>query len=73
MSKGLCKFTLSNETIIIDDEHPYEGETWFDIRKKALTVPAKSWAKIKAWMIKMCKQYKCDVDISSWDRDLTNN
>lgn len=70
LSKGVCTYTVSQKTITIDDEHLYENQTWFDIRSKALTVPASSWAKLKAFMIKQCKVHKCDVDISSWDRDL---
>lgn len=71
LSRGVCRFTVSQEKIIIDDENPYKGMTWFDIRRKSLTVPADSWAEIKKWMIKMCKRHKCDVDIASWDRDIS--
>lgn len=70
MSKGICTYTVSGKTIVVDDENPFENQTWWDIRAKTLSVPASSWAKIKAFMIKMCRQNKCDVDISSWDRDI---
>lgn len=71
MSKGACTYTVSGKTVIVDDEHPYESMTWFDMRSRVLSVPASSWAKIKAWMIKQCKKTKkCDVDIDSWDREL---
>lgn len=69
MSKGFCTYTVSGINVIVDDDHPLEGQTWFDIRAKTLSVPASSWASLKAWMIKMCKQNKCSFDISSWDRD----
>jgi FKBP-type peptidyl-prolyl cis-trans isomerase 2 len=68
LSKGICTYTVSGKNIVVDDEHPLEGQTWFDMRSKVLAVPASSWAEIKAWMIKMCKKNKCDADISSWDR-----
>lgn len=72
ISKGLCTFTVSGRNIVVDDDHPYENQTWFDIRAKTLSVPASSWAQIKAWMIKQCKKTKkCEVDIDSWDRELT--
>lgn len=72
MSKGICVYTVSGKSIAVDDEHPLEGQTWFDIRVKTLSVPASSWAKIKAFMIKQCKKTKkCDVDISSWDREIS--
>ena len=71
LSKGVCTFTVSGKNIVIDDEHPFEGSSWFDMRSNSLIVPAKSWAKIKAFLIKQCKKTnQCDVEISSWDRDL---
>ena len=71
LSRGICTYTVSGKNIVVDDEHPLDNLTWFDIRSKVLATPASSWAEIKAWMIKMCKKNKCDVDISSWDRELT--
>lgn len=71
LSKGICAYTVTNKTVTVDDDHPLEGQTWFDMRAKVLSVPAGSWGQIKAWMIKMCKKNKCDVDISSWDRDIS--
>lgn len=71
LSKGICSYTISEKTIVIDDNNLYEGNTWFSMRNKALMIPAKSWAKIKAWMLKECKRTnQCSVDISKWDRDL---
>ena len=71
ISKGVCTFTVSGKTIVVDDENPYEGQTWFDLRVKALTVPASSWSKIKAFLIKQCKKTnQCDVEIDSWDRNI---
>ena len=65
LSKGICTYTGSGKTVEVDDDNPLEGETWWQIRQKVLSMPAKSMAKIKAYMIKTCKQYKCNVDISS--------
>jgi hypothetical protein len=71
LSKGICRYTISDKTITIDDNNLYEDETWFSMRNKALMVPAKSWAEIKSWMIKQCKKTnQCNVQIDSWDRDL---
>lgn len=71
LSKGICTYTVSGETITIDDDNLYENQTWFSLRNKALTVPASSWAKIKAFLIKQCaKTNQCDVSIESWDRNL---
>ncbi len=73
LSKGICTYTVSGKNITVDDEHPLSGQTWFDLRSKALSVPADSWGEVKAWMVKMCKKNKCNIDVSSWDRDLTQN
>jgi len=71
LSKGICTYTLSGKNIVVDDDHPLNGQTWFDMRSKILAVPASSWAEIKSWMIKQCKKTnKCDADISQWDRDI---
>lgn len=70
LSKGICTYTVSGKNVEVSDEKPLNGETWFDMRAKVLSVPASSWAELKAWMIKQCKKNKCSVDISSWDRDL---
>lgn len=68
MSKGLCTYTVSGKTIVVDDENLLDGLTWFDLRNKSLTVPPESWAKIKAFMVKQCRKNKCNVDIDNWDR-----
>lgn len=71
LSKGVCTYTVSGKTVIIDDDNLLDGETWFTLRTKALTVPASSWAKIKAFLIKQCKKTnQCSANISDWDRDL---
>ena len=71
MAKGICTYTVTGESFTVDDEHPFEDQTWFDMRAKTLSVPAKSWSKLKAFLIKQCKKTnKCDVDISNWDRDI---
>ena len=71
ISKGVCVYTATGDSFVVDDENPFEGQTWFDMRIKTLSVPAKSWSKIKAFLIKQCKKSnQCNVDISSWDRDL---
>lgn len=69
MSKAICVYTVSGKTVEVDDDRPLEGQTWWDMRQKVLSMPAKSWAEMKAYMIKMCKRHKCNVDISSWDRE----
>lgn len=74
IAKGICTYTVSGKTVTVDDDNLMDGMTWFDLRVKALTVPASSWAKIKAFLVKQCKKTnQCDVDIDSWDRNLDSN
>lgn len=41
------------------------------MRPTMIQVPPESWSKIKAFIIKTCKQSnKCDEQITSWDRKL---
>lgn len=71
LSKGVCTYTVSQKTIIVDDDNLLDGKTWWDIRVKALTVPASSWGAFKAYLIKQCKKTnQCEADITSWDRNL---
>ena len=71
LSKGICTYTVSGKTIIVDDNNLLDNQTWFDIRVKALTVPARTWAKFKAYLIKQCKKTnQCSANISDWGRDL---
>lgn len=74
-SKGWCTFTISDVEFYIDDEHPYDfkdgqgPKTWWQLRPQMIQVPAQTWARMKAYIIKVCKQTgKCDKSISSWQR-----
>lgn len=65
MTKGFCTHTISNKEEVI------EGEKWWEMRYKMLLVPPESWAKIKAFVIKVCKKTgQCDKEISSWERTI---
>lgn len=70
ISKGKCSYLVTGKTITVDDDHLLDGQTWFDIRNKSLTMPADTWAAIRAWILKMCKKYKCNIDVASWDRSV---
>jgi hypothetical protein len=78
MTRGFCTYTVSDKDFYIDETHPfsfYDNEppqTWWDLRPTFVLVPAPSWAKIKAFTIKVCKKYgQCDKTITSWDRKLS--
>ena len=70
-SKGYCVYTISEKDFIWDDEHKFEDKTFWEARPYFVYVPAKSWAEIKKFIIKTCKQHKdCQKDIATWDRKL---
>ena len=75
MSKGWCTYTVSDKEFYIDDDHPYDfndgkgPQTWWALRPTFVQVPAPTWAKVKEFIIKVCKQSgKCDKDVASWER-----
>jgi len=68
-ARGYCIHTLSSKEYSIDDENLYEGKTWWDLRPTMIFMPSASWAKIKAFIIKVCKKHGCNgQDITSWQR-----
>ena len=72
--RGWCTMTISDKEFFIDEENPYDFKdgqgpvTWWQIRPLMLYVPSGSYAKMKAYIIKTCKQNKCDKHIGSWNR-----
>lgn len=73
-TRGWCTYTISDKEFYVDDENPlkiYDDQpalTWWELRPTFLLVPAPSYAKMKAYIIKTCKQNKCDKHIGSWER-----
>jgi len=68
---GFCTKTISDEDIIIDDSHLFNGKTWWDVKEIAVIVPVESWAEIKKYIIKQCKNNNdCNSNIGSWDRKI---
>lgn len=71
LSKAFCTYTISNKDFIIDDEHPYQGKTWFELRPTMILIPVESWASFKKYLIKECKITKrCGGMIEGWDRTI---
>lgn len=76
-TRGWCTQTISNHEFEINEQVPHsftEGEkplTWWELRPTFIYVPAPSWAKLKAWIIKTCKKTnQCDKAIDSWERKI---
>ena len=70
ISKGYCVNTISSTDFIIDDDNPYKGKTWWELRPTMIKLPVMSWVEIKKFIIKVCKKSKrCNGNnITSWDR-----
>lgn len=68
-SRGRCVKIISGEQFDVNEDQKFEGKTWWEYRPAMLQMPASSWAKIKAYIIKTCKKYgQCQKEVSSWDR-----
>lgn len=76
MTKGFCTKTISNEDVIIDDEHPYTFEpgekpmTWWELRPYMILAPIPSWKEIKAYIIKSCRSNSACKGLAGWDRKI---
>lgn len=60
--------TISENEFYVDDEHLWNKRTWREIDVTSLRVPAESWAKMKAYLLKMCKKTGKCGDLSRWER-----
>lgn len=68
-TSGYCINTLTSEEFRVDEEHPYQGQTWWQMRPTMVHLPAQSWAKLKTFIIQVCaKTKKCNENLGSWDR-----
>jgi hypothetical protein len=69
VNEGFCVNTYSGKSQVVNDVSLMGGETWWDIKSKSLYLPAKSWAKIKLFIIQICaKTKRCSKEVGSWDR-----
>lgn len=62
--------TMSDDEGYIDEQHPVDGFTWWQLRPVVLSITGEDWAKIKAFIIKMCKQQNQCGQVKSWDRSV---
>lgn len=78
MEKAYCRKTISDVRMIVDEQHPLtlpDGtkKTWFELRHTTVKVPAHSWAEIKKFIIKICKESElCQQNVASWDRSTSD-
>lgn len=61
---------MSSTEFEITDDKKWNDETWWEIRPKMILMPVSSWAKIKSFIIKICKKSnKCSgQSITNWER-----
>ena len=73
LAKGYCVNTISATEFTVDDKNKLDGLSWWDARPTMLMIPAKSWAKLKTYIITQCKRTgQCDKEISSWERTINS-
>lgn len=71
LNKGACVKIISGETFIVDDDHKFNDQTWWDMRPTMVQLPEQSWAEVKKFIIKICKKTnKCQEQVKSWDRSV---
>ena len=68
IAKGYCVWTTGDKEQYVDDKILLDGKTWWDMRPTMVQVPADSWAKIKAFIIKICKDNGQCKQVSNWER-----
>lgn len=66
-TQGYCIWTISNHEQYVDETNLLLGEPWSKVKSTSLLVPSKSWAQIKEFILKVCKQHKdCRDNIGLW-------
>lgn len=74
MDRAWCRNSISDKRFFVDETHPMSmpdgtKKTWFEIRHTTVKLPAQSWAEIKKFIIKICKESEiCSQNVASWDR-----
>jgi len=73
-TRGYCTKVISDEEVIIDEEHKFsfddgaDTESWWEMRPSFILMPVETWEAYKKFLVMLCKKYKCTADISKWDR-----
>ena len=62
--RGFCTYTISEKDYVV------EGEAWRKQVATSVLVPSESYAKVKAYILKMCKKTGQCKDLASWERKL---
>ncbi len=65
---GRCTWTISDRVKFIgesEDHHLY-GKPWSLIKIEAVIMPSEYFAGLKSYIVKSCKELKCDDQIPRW-------
>jgi hypothetical protein len=69
IARGFCVRMMSGQTFEVNDDVKLNGKTWWDMKPTMVYMPASTWAALKKWIIKTCKNNsQCDSAVASWDR-----
>lgn len=69
-SKGFCVKIMSGEQFVISDSVPYKGKTWWEVRPSLVMMPVQTWAELKKWIIKICKNNSQCNQVAHWERSV---
>jgi hypothetical protein len=77
MDEGFCRWTISDKRQLVTEKNPLiineKPYTWWELRHSTVRLPAHSWAEIKKFIIKICKESElCAQNVSSWDRAVSD-
>ena len=70
-SRANCVKIVSGESFDIDETHPFEGKTYWEIRPTVVLVPASTWIELNKFITLLCKKTnQCQKSITSWDKSI---
>jgi len=79
MDEGYCRWTISDKRQLVSEKSPLvlpDGKTkmtWWEMRHSTVRLPAHSWAEVKKFIVKICKESDlCQQNVSSWDRSVSD-
>jgi hypothetical protein len=68
LDKGWCTYTISEKEFYWDENHLYNGKTWWQATPTMIYLPLESWVKIKEYIIYECKKNSdCADNIGTWE------
>ena len=69
--KANCVRIVSGENFDVDEQHPFEGKTWWEMRNDVIAVPTKTWVNLKILLVTICKKTnQCQQEIKNWERSV---